>query len=214
MSELVTMVDQDGDLNVENFTIGRSGYGNIFFPGMTNIRGMNFDDIVFFRHKEVIVYPDDGKKPDLGTGLNKKAQVTLDKVWPVDKTSHSSVKSPEKLNSMNYEEKLQKACLKLGARFVEYRPETGSWVFKVDHFSKYGLDDSDEEELIEAKQKEQLQQTKKLKTLQLRENTEIVPNVTITNMTNMDESMTNKSNVKETSQLLSPMEETFQKITT
>ena len=43
---------------------------------------------------------------------------------------------------------------------------------------------------------------------------DIVPNVTITNMTNMDESMMNKSNVKETSQLLSPMEETFQKITT
>ena len=172
MSELATMVDPEtGNLMVENFTIGRAGYGNIFFPGLTNIKNMNFDDIVFFRHKEVIVYPDDSKKPDLGTGLNKKAQVTLDKVWPVDKTSHSSVKSPEKLNSMNYEEKLQKACLKLGARFVEYRPETGSWVFKVDHFSKYGLDDSDEEELIEAKQKEQLQQTKKLKTLQLRENT-------------------------------------------
>ena len=33
-------------------------------------------------------------------------------------------------------------------------------------------------------------------------------------MTNMEESMMNKSNVKETSQLLSPMEETFQKITT
>ena len=47
---------------------------------MTNIKGMNFDDIVFFRHKEVIVYPDDSKKPELGQGLNKKAQVTLDKV--------------------------------------------------------------------------------------------------------------------------------------
>ena len=80
MSELSTMVDPEGNLNVENFTIGRQGYGNIFFPGMTNIKGMNFDDIVFFRHKEVIVYPDDSKKPELGQGLNKKAQVTLDKV--------------------------------------------------------------------------------------------------------------------------------------
>ena len=80
MSELATMVDSEGNLNVENFTIGRQGYGNIFFPGMTNIKGMNFDDIVFFRHKEVIVYPDDSKKPELGQGLNKKAQVTLDKV--------------------------------------------------------------------------------------------------------------------------------------
>ena len=74
------MVDTEGNLNVENFTIGRQGYGNIFFPGITNIKGMNFDDIVFFRHKEVIVYPDDSKKPELGQGLNKKAQVTLDKV--------------------------------------------------------------------------------------------------------------------------------------
>lgn len=80
MSELSTMVDTEGNLNVENFTIGRQGYGNIFFPGITNIKGMNFDDIVFFRHKEVIVYPDDSKKPELGQGLNKKAQVTLDKV--------------------------------------------------------------------------------------------------------------------------------------
>ena len=42
---------------------------------------------------------------------------------------------------------------------------------------------------------------------------DIVPNVTITNMTTMEDSM-NKSNIKESSQLLSPMEETFQKITT
>ena len=85
-------------------------------------------------------------KPTLGEGLNKKAQVTLDKVWPIDKTLQNPIKSPEKLGDMNYEEKLRKACIKMGAQFVEYRPETGSWVFKVDHFSKYGLQDSDDEE--------------------------------------------------------------------
>ena len=99
----------------------------------------------------MIVYPDDSNKPPLGDGLNKRAQVTLDKVWPMDKTKKEPIVSPGKLADLNYEDKLQRACNKLGAKFVEYRPETGSWVFKVEHFSKYGLDDdSDEENVVTA----------------------------------------------------------------
>lgn len=145
-SELASITDNNGDCVVENFVIGRAGYGNIFFPGMTNIAGMNFDELVIFRHKEVFVYPDDSAKPIVGEGLNKKAQVTLDKVWPIDKTVQNPIKSPEKLVEMNYEEKLRKACIRMGAKFTEYRPETGSWVFNVEHFSKYGLQDSDDED--------------------------------------------------------------------
>jgi len=40
---------KDGNCFVENFTIGRAGYGNVFFPGITNIAGMNFDELVIFR---------------------------------------------------------------------------------------------------------------------------------------------------------------------
>ena len=84
-------------------------------------------------------------------------------MWPVDKSNKSAIKSPERLHRMDYAKTLERASLKQGARFMEYRPETGSWVFKVDHFSKYGLDDSDEEEDVD--------NNKKLKTLQLEKRT-------------------------------------------
>lgn len=49
---------------------------------------------------------------------------------------------------MKYSEKLQRSTTKIGAKFVDYVPESGSWVFEVEHFTKYRLvdDDSDEEE--------------------------------------------------------------------
>uniref|UniRef100_A0A3P9DGP7 Nuclear pore complex protein Nup98-Nup96 n=1 Tax=Maylandia zebra TaxID=106582 RepID=A0A3P9DGP7_9CICH len=151
MDELADMVDENGECTVENFTIGRKGYGSIFFPGEVNVSGLNLDEIVHFRRKEVIVYPDDKSKPPEGEGLNRRAEVTLDGVWPNDKTA-----------DMNYEGRLEKASRKQGARFLEYRPETGSWVFEVAHFSKYGLQDSDEDEDVPPKA-----EAKKLKTLLL-----------------------------------------------
>uniref|UniRef100_A0A803TVZ6 Nuclear pore complex protein Nup98-Nup96 n=1 Tax=Anolis carolinensis TaxID=28377 RepID=A0A803TVZ6_ANOCA len=123
-----------------------SGYGSICFEGEVNLTDLNLDEIVHIRRKEVIVYPDDEPKPPVGEGLNRPAEVTLDGVWPTDKTSRCLIKSPERLAEMNYEGRLEAASRKQGAQFKEYRPETGSWVFKVSHFSKYGLRDSDEEE--------------------------------------------------------------------
>ncbi|XP_061558364.1 nuclear pore complex protein Nup98-Nup96 isoform X1 [Phycodurus eques] len=160
MDELADMVDDGGECVVENFTIGRKGYGSIFFPGTVNVTGLDLDQIVHFRRKEVIVYPDDKNKPADGEGLNRRAEVTLDGVWPNDKTSCTQIRSPERLTDMNYEGRLEKAARKQGARFLEYRPETGSWVFEVAHFSKYGLQDSDEDEDVPLKT-----DPKKLKTM-------------------------------------------------
>ncbi|KAL3234096.1 hypothetical protein MRX96_022841 [Rhipicephalus microplus] len=99
-----------------------------------DVARLNLDEIVHFRRMEITVYPDDDEKPPVGEGLNRKAQVTLDKVWPINKVTRESI-------TKNWRGPLPK----LGGRFLEYRPETGSWVFEVKHFSKYGLDESDNE---------------------------------------------------------------------
>lgn len=63
--------------------------------------------------------------------IHRKAEVTLDGVWPTDKTSRCLIKSPDRLADINYEGRLEAVSRKQGAQFKEYRPETGSWVFKV-----------------------------------------------------------------------------------
>ncbi|GLG96233.1 Nuclear pore complex protein Nup98-Nup96 [Gryllus bimaculatus] len=148
LDDLNSLLTEDGKCVVDNFTIGRNGYGNVYFPDSFDVAGLNLDEIVHFRHKEVVLYPDDEKKPPVGEGLNRRAQVTLDRVWPIDKSSHDPITSAERLQEMRYEDKLQRVCAKLRTRFMEYRPQTGSWVFKVEHFSKYGLSDSDEDDAL------------------------------------------------------------------
>ena len=45
LEDLGDLVDENGNCFVEDFTIGREGYGSIFFPGITNVANMNFDEI-------------------------------------------------------------------------------------------------------------------------------------------------------------------------
>ncbi|XP_032076064.1 nuclear pore complex protein Nup98-Nup96 isoform X2 [Thamnophis elegans] len=163
LEELARMTTDTGECIVTDFTVGRKGYGSIYFEGEVNLTNLNLDEIVHVRRKEVIVYPDDELKPPIGEGLNRRAEVTLDGVWPTDKTSRCLIKSPERLTEMNYEGRLEAVSRKQGAQFKEYRPETGSWVFKVAHFSKYGLQDSDEEDEDNLAKVE----AKKLKTAQV-----------------------------------------------
>uniref|UniRef100_A0A146M9Y3 Nuclear pore complex protein Nup98-Nup96 n=1 Tax=Lygus hesperus TaxID=30085 RepID=A0A146M9Y3_LYGHE len=146
LDELATMLSPDGSCVVDNFTVGRLNYGNVFYADSFDVAGLNLDEIVHFRHKEVTIYPDDDKKPPVGVGLNRRAQVTLDRVWPIDKSTRLPITDPARIACLDYESKLTRASAKHGTRFIEYRPQTGSWVFKVDHFSKYGLSDSDEED--------------------------------------------------------------------
>ena len=131
---------------VENFSIGRVDYGCITFPGVTNVANMNLDEIVHIRRKEVHIYPDETKKPPVGQGLNKTAEVTLHRIWPNDKETKKPVTDPNRVIEMGYDRKIEKATMDMGAQFIDYDPTTGSWTFKVKHFSKYGLHDSDDDD--------------------------------------------------------------------
>uniref|UniRef100_A0A1A9WVG8 Nuclear pore complex protein Nup98-Nup96 n=1 Tax=Glossina brevipalpis TaxID=37001 RepID=A0A1A9WVG8_9MUSC len=148
LDDLKSYLAEDGTCIVPNFTVGREGYGNVYFGKEMDVANLNLDEIVHFRDKQVIIYPDNNNEPPIGQGLNREAQVTLDQVWPLDKSTHERIKDPQRLAEMDWDGKLRRVCDKKGTRFVEYRPETGSWVFRVKHFSKYGLDDSDEDDEV------------------------------------------------------------------
>uniref|UniRef100_UPI00358ED8AF nuclear pore complex protein Nup98-Nup96-like n=1 Tax=Myxine glutinosa TaxID=7769 RepID=UPI00358ED8AF len=137
--EELSLLTADGHCIVENFTIGRTGCGSIYFPGPVDVTGLNLDTIVRIRRRGVVVYPDETTKPPCGMGLNRPAEVTLEGIWPTDKTSREHIKCPERLARLRFADRLEDATRRQGARFRDYRPETGSWIFEVTHFSTYTL---------------------------------------------------------------------------
>ncbi|CAK9165564.1 unnamed protein product [Ilex paraguariensis] len=62
---------------VLDFVVGRHGCGSIKFIGETDVRRLDLESLIQFNNWEVIVYVDGNKKPPVGQGLNKPAEVML-----------------------------------------------------------------------------------------------------------------------------------------
>ncbi|WOL15771.1 nuclear pore complex protein [Canna indica] len=122
---------------VKDFVVGRHGYGSIKYFGETDVRGLDLESIVQFNNREVIVYKDESKKPPLGQGLNKPAEVTLLNIKYTDKkTGQQYTEGPK---AERYKEMLKLKTQEQGAEFISYDPVKGEWKFKVQHFSRYEL---------------------------------------------------------------------------
>ncbi|KOM46342.1 hypothetical protein LR48_Vigan07g004600 [Vigna angularis] len=125
---------------VSDFTVGRFGYGYVRYLNETDVRGLHIDEIVNFRRHEIVVYSDENDKPAVGQGLNKAAEVVL-------------VLDSEILKSMEGKEdvlvnKLKQITERQEAQFISFDLVTGKWKFLVEHFSRFGFGDDDEEDIV------------------------------------------------------------------
>ncbi|XP_006649480.1 nuclear pore complex protein NUP96 [Oryza brachyantha] len=138
IDELVEMEAADPGYcsRVPGFVVGRVGYGQLSFPGDTDVRGMDLNEIVKFGKHCVEVYKDEDSKPPLGQGLNKAAEVTL-------MLDLSEIPEPGTLVEV-----LKRQTRKQGAWFVSFNHLSGRWKFEVDHFSRFGLVDEEEEDVV------------------------------------------------------------------
>jgi len=108
---------------IDNLAIGRYGFGSITWEGLTDVRRLDFDDIVTIDRGSLTMYPD-REKPRIGDGLNKEAVVSLN-IKPSGETRHG--KSIEALKA-----RLAKISEDFGGRFISYDLE--KWIFKMPHF--------------------------------------------------------------------------------
>lgn len=126
--------------SVPDFTVGRFGYGYIRYVNETDVRGLCLDDIVKFHKNEVIVYEDENNKPVVGQGLNKAAEVVM-------VLNSRKLKSKECRNDVLVK-KLKQSTESQGARFVSFDLVTCELKILVEHFSRFGFDDDDEEDAV------------------------------------------------------------------
>jgi len=117
---------------VSNFTIICEGLGEVRFLGATNVKGLDLDNIVDFKSREIAIYPEESSKPPIGEGLNKAAVVTLQQCWRIDRTTGKPV--TDERSRRAYERKIRETTAALNAELEEYNAESGIWRFRVRHF--------------------------------------------------------------------------------
>ena len=83
------------------------------------------------------IYLDDAKKPPIGQGLNRPAEIALTGIFKMDKASGKPTTDTSVISK--FVQKLKSLAVGQNARFVDYKADKGIWRFRVDHFSRYAI---------------------------------------------------------------------------
>jgi len=119
--EMMSKMSEAKLSQIDNLEIGRYGYGTIKWPGLTDVRRLDFDKIVDIERGRLTVYPEQDK-PKIGTEVNKEAVISLNV-----KTRAAPSKAHE------VKERLAAITDKLGGKFISY--DMDMWIFHIPHFT-------------------------------------------------------------------------------
>ncbi|KIV80411.1 hypothetical protein PV11_07911 [Exophiala sideris] len=128
------------------FEVGRKSCGKVVFNAPVDLTGIPLDDlyekIVEIRLRSVTVYPDASSKPPVGKGLNVPSTISIENSWPRSRGQPSSATS-----GPVFEKHVNRLKKMHGTEFVNYEVSTGVWTFRVPHYTRYGLDYDEDEDL-------------------------------------------------------------------
>lgn len=99
--------------------------------------------------REVVVYGASekrGEKPEVGAKLNVPATITLKNVGPPAGTTPDQWEAKLKANLARSSKANAEEGDDGAAEFLAYDRESHDWIFKVPHFTKWGLVDDEEKE--------------------------------------------------------------------
>lgn len=141
-------LSQEQRKKLHGLTVGRRGYGSVRFENPVDVTEIECKieeipgKLVIFEPRVCTVYPEEMSKPAPGTGLNVPALISLEECFPLTKNQREKIVDPEHPRYITHIKRLRSIK---DTEFVDYQPQSGLWIFKVRHFTTYGLVDSDEE---------------------------------------------------------------------
>ena len=131
---------------VHGYAVGRYGVGKIEFDDV-DLTSVPLDDvsggIVKLGIRTATVYEKGVDTPPMGKGLNVPSTITLENSWP---RSHGGRLPVHERKGPRFDKHLDRLKRVADTEFISYDPESGIWIFRVQHFTTYGLDDDEDDE--------------------------------------------------------------------
>ncbi|KAJ5221594.1 uncharacterized protein N7469_010481 [Penicillium citrinum] len=132
---------------VVDFTVGRQHCGSVTFGGPVDLTTVDleniFGKIVDIGVRKITVYPEEAVKPPMGKGLNVVSTLRIENSWPRGRDKKSPLPITSGPLFDKHIERLQRVT---DTEFLNYDKQTGTWTFKVPHFTTYGLDYDEDDE--------------------------------------------------------------------